>query len=93
MHRYNLDDVALFDYPPAVALIRKHIGDRRLHVICHCLGSVSFMMSLFGKAVDGFASVIANSVALTPRVPRWSSQGLTNNTNNRIGELDNLVIG
>jgi cholesterol oxidase len=29
-------------------------------------------MSLFGGAVTGITSVIANSVALTPRVPRWS---------------------
>lgn len=72
MHRYNLDDIALYDYPPALALLRRHVGDRRVHVICHCLGSVSFMMSLFGRAVDGISSVIANSVALTPRVPRWS---------------------
>ncbi|MGH2588075.1 MAG: alpha/beta hydrolase, partial [Dehalococcoidia bacterium] len=31
-----------------------------------------FMMSLFGKAVDGVTSEIANRVALTPRVPAWS---------------------
>jgi hypothetical protein len=43
-----------------------------VHVICHCLGSVSFMMSLFGGAVTGIKSVISNSVALTPRVPTWS---------------------
>lgn len=72
-HRYNLDDIALFDYPPAIAKIRQHIGARRLHVITHCLGAASFTMSLFGKAVDGIASVIANSVALTPRVPPWSN--------------------
>ena len=30
------------------------------------------MMSLFGGAVAGIASVICNSVALTPRVPAWS---------------------
>lgn len=71
-HRYNMDDIAMYDYPPALATIQRHVGDRRLHVICHCLGSVSFMMSLFGRAVDGVTSVIANSVALTPRIPRWS---------------------
>jgi cholesterol oxidase len=77
-HRYNLDDIALFDYPPAMAKVREHIGmERRIHVICHCLGSVSFMMSLFGKAVDGIASVISNSVSLTPRVPGWSQVKLT----------------
>lgn len=76
-HRYTMDDCALYDFPAAIARMREHIGDRRLHVICHCLGAVSFMMSLFGKAVDGITSVIANSVALTPRVPVWSQVKLT----------------
>ena len=71
-HRYTMDDVALFDYPPALAEMRRHIGDKPIHVICHCLGANSFVMSLFGKAIDGISSVIANSVALTPRVPPWS---------------------
>ena len=72
-HRFNMDDIALFDYPPALAKIREIVGDNvRIHIICHCLGSVSFMMSLFGKAVDGVTSVISNSVALTPRVHWWS---------------------
>lgn len=44
----------------------------RVHVIAHCLGSVSFMMSLFGGAVNGIASAIVNSAGLTPRVPVWS---------------------
>jgi lysosomal acid lipase/cholesteryl ester hydrolase len=76
-HRYSLDDVALFDYPPAIELIRSAIGDRPLHVIAHCLGSASFVMSLFGGASTGIASVIANSVALTPNVPAWSRVKIT----------------
>jgi cholesterol oxidase len=69
---YNMDDIALYDHPAAIAKLREVIGNRRIHVICHCLGSVTFTMSLFGKAVDGITSVIANSVALTPRVPAFS---------------------
>lgn len=76
-HRYNLDDVALFDYPPAIELVRSHIGDRPLHVVAHCLGSASLTMSLFGGAIDGITSVVANSVALTPRVPAWSRMKIT----------------
>lgn len=69
----NLDDVALYDMPAALAAMRKVLGPtRRIHVICHCLGSAAFMMALFGKTVDGISSVIANSVALTPRVSGWS---------------------
>ncbi len=77
VNRYNLDDIAMYDYPAAIARIRKELGDRRIHVICHCLGAVSFTMSVFGKAVEGITSVIANSVALTPRVPGWSKLKLS----------------
>jgi lysosomal acid lipase/cholesteryl ester hydrolase len=70
--RFTMDDIALYDFPPALEKIRQVAGAKRIHVICHCLGSVSFMMSLFGGAIDGITSVVANSVALTPRVPRWS---------------------
>ncbi|MGH9178909.1 MAG: alpha/beta fold hydrolase [Acidimicrobiales bacterium] len=76
-HRFTMDDVALFDHPAALAEVRRHIGDRPLHVISHCLGSTTFTMALFGKAVTGVSSVIANSVALTPRVPPWSKIKLT----------------
>jgi lysosomal acid lipase/cholesteryl ester hydrolase len=71
-HRYTMDDVALYDYPAALTEMRRHIGDRPVHVISHCLGANSFTMALFGKVVTGISSVIANSVALTPRVPKWS---------------------
>jgi pimeloyl-ACP methyl ester carboxylesterase len=73
-HAYTMDDVALYDFPAALAALRSVVGPAaRVHVICHCLGSVSFMMSLYGGAVDGIASVISNSVSLTPRIRRFSS--------------------
>ncbi|MGE5274341.1 MAG: alpha/beta fold hydrolase [Verrucomicrobiota bacterium] len=73
-HVYTMDDVALYDFPAALETLRAAVGDAaRVHVICHCLGSVAFMMSLYGKAVDGIASVISNSVSLTPRIRRFSS--------------------
>jgi cholesterol oxidase len=75
--RYTMDDIALFDHPAAIETMRREIGDTPIHVICHCLGAVSFTMSLFGKAVDGITSVIANSVSLTPRVPGWSAVKLS----------------
>lgn len=71
-HNWTLDDCALYDYPPAIDLIRRETGGVPLHVISHCLGAQSFCMALFAKTVDGIASVVANSTALTPRVPRWS---------------------
>jgi lysosomal acid lipase/cholesteryl ester hydrolase len=73
---FSMDDVALYDFPAALRTMRQKIGVRRVHVVTHCLGSVSFLMSLFGGAVRDVTSVIANSVGLTPRVPTWSRMKL-----------------
>ncbi|KOT88611.1 alpha/beta hydrolase [Streptomyces sp. NRRL F-5755] len=72
-HRFTLDDVALHDFPAAFAEIRAHIGPAaRLHVIAHCLGGVTFAMSLAAGLVGGVTSAVVNSSALVLRVPRWS---------------------
>ncbi len=72
-NRFNMDDIALYDFPAALRTVRQTVGPQcRIHLICHCLGSVSFAMALFGKTVDGVSSAILNSVALTPRIPGWS---------------------
>jgi len=72
-HGYTMDDCALYDFPAALDELRRIVGPgKRIHVICHCLGSVSFMMSLYAKQVDGIASVVSNSVSLTPRIRAWS---------------------
>ena len=70
-HRWTFDDIALYDYPPALDLVRRHVGNKRIHVISHCLGALSFTMSVFARQVE-VTSLVANSVALTPRVPKWS---------------------
>ena len=74
-HRWTLDDVALYDFPPALATMREQIGDRPVHVVAHCLGATAFAMSLSAGLVDVTCAAL-NSVALTPRVPRWSRMKL-----------------
>lgn len=76
-HRYTLDDIALYDHPAAVGAVRKVTGDVPLFAITHCLGSVSFMMSLAAGLLGPIAGVIPNSVSLVPRVPVWSRVKLT----------------
>jgi pimeloyl-ACP methyl ester carboxylesterase len=76
-HRFTMDDVALFDHPAALDVIRSHVGPKRIHVVAHCLGAATFLMSLFGRAVGDVSSLIANSVGLTPRVPGFSRLKLT----------------
>ncbi len=70
-HRFTMDEIALWDFPPALDIIRRVSGDPRIHVIAHCLGAAAFAMSLFGQA-SNVRSAILNSCALTPRVPTWS---------------------
>ena len=75
--KFNLDDIALYDVPGAIAKVREVVGPGpRIHVICHCVGSITFMMSLFAGLVDGITSVISNSVSLTPKVSSWSNTKL-----------------
>ena len=71
-HRFSLDDVALYDYPAALECIRNCIDpNQRIHVVAHCLGAMTILMSLFAGQVE-VTSVVANSVGLTPHVPRWA---------------------
>jgi pimeloyl-ACP methyl ester carboxylesterase len=77
-HRYTLDDVAACDVPAALSTVRREVGDGpALHVIAHCLGSLAFMMALYGKSICGITSAITNSISLHPRVPAWSLVKLT----------------
>lgn len=72
--KYTFDDIALFDHPAAIAELRRHIGPhRRLHVIAHCVGSITMAMALSARTVQGVRSAVLNSVALTPHVSRWSA--------------------
>ena len=71
---YTMDHVALYDIPAALEFIRAKMGESvRIHVIAHCVGSLSLMCSIAAGKAKGIASVISNSVSLTPRV-RWQSR-------------------
>lgn len=75
---YSMDDVALYDHPAAIDEIRKAIGaGKRLHVIAHCVGSLTFTMAMAAGTVKGITSCIANSISLTPYIPNWSRFKIT----------------
>ncbi|WP_157963956.1 alpha/beta hydrolase [Actinocorallia populi] len=69
-HSFTLDDVAAYDHPAALECLREAVGERRVHVVAHCLGSVTFLTSLFAGLADRVASVVSNSVSLHPRLSR-----------------------
>ncbi len=69
---FTFEDIAAYDWPAIVGFIRSAIGNRRLHVVAHCLGSATFHHALYGKSVDGITSVVSNSISLHARVHPWS---------------------
>lgn len=72
-NRYSVDDAALFDHPKAIETVRQAVGQgKRIHVVAHCVGSLSFVMGLAAGTVKGVTSCISNSIALTPHIPLWS---------------------
>jgi triacylglycerol lipase/cholesterol oxidase len=69
-HRFSVDDVAIYDIPAALELIRARLGPEvKIHAIAHCVGSIGLMASVAGGFSKNLASIITNSVSLTPRVP------------------------
>lgn len=69
-HRFTVDDIAMYDIPAALAVIREKLGGEvKIHVIAHCVGSLGLFASVAAGFSSNLASIISNSVSLTPRVP------------------------
>ncbi|KPI15601.1 hypothetical protein OK074_2046 [Actinobacteria bacterium OK074] len=71
--RYSFDDVALYDIPEAVSLIREHTDGRPLLVVAHCIGALCLSMSMAAGLVPGLAGVVAQGVFLTPKMS-WNTR-------------------
>jgi cholesterol oxidase len=65
----TLDDVALLDYPAAVARVRAVTGARDIQVVAHCLGSVAFLAAMLA-GLDGVRSAVCSQATLHLRPPR-----------------------
>ena len=63
---YTLDDVAHYDWPAAIAEVRRRTGSKQVSVLAHCLSSPCFLLSnLRGYMEPGqVRSFIASQVAL-----------------------------
>ncbi|WP_243074814.1 alpha/beta hydrolase [Microbacterium sp. SS28] len=69
---WTLDDVARSDHPAAVRYITAATGASSIKAIAHCQGSTSLSMAVVAGLVPEIDLVVANSVSLHPRVPRFS---------------------
>ncbi len=62
---FTLDDIALRDYPAAVARIRQITGAPSIQVMAHCIGSMTFLMAMLG-GLDGVRSAVCSQLGLFP---------------------------
>jgi cholesterol oxidase len=67
--QYTLDDIALRDWPGAIAAVRALSGAPSVQVVAHCIGSVSFFMAMLA-GMEGVRSAVACQVAAHP-IPAW----------------------
>lgn len=80
-HRYTVDDVATDDLPRAIEEIHRILRqesktsslDTKIHIVAHCIGSLSVACSLAGGYLKNIQSFVSNSVSLTPSV-HWQTR-------------------
>ena len=65
--QYTADDIATHDYPAAVDKVREVSGSDTVQVTAHCVGSMSFTMSL-AAGLKNVRSAICSQVAMHPVV-------------------------
>jgi cholesterol oxidase len=64
--QFTLDDVATKDYPAAVAKVRAITGAPDIQIMAHCVGSLTFLMSMMSGKLQGIRSAVCSQVGLYP---------------------------
>jgi len=66
--QFTLDDIATKDYPAAVAKAIEVSGARDVQVVAHCVGSMTFLMSMM-SGLKGVRSAVCSALAFYPISP------------------------
>jgi cholesterol oxidase len=66
--QFNADQVAQLDHPSAAAVVAAESGRSDLHVIAHCVGSLTWLMATLAGTVDP-ASLLCSSLGVHPVAP------------------------
>lgn len=56
------DDVAIYDYPAAIAKVKQITGAESVQMVVHCFGSTTFFMSMLA-GLQGVRSVVCSQIA------------------------------
>lgn len=73
---FTADDIARYDYPPAVATVLRVTGAESVQMVVHCFGSTTFFMAMLA-GLQGVRSAAVSQIAthiVTPAVTRIKSQ-------------------
>ena len=65
---FTLDDIALRDYPAAVAKIRQESGADTIQAMVHCVGSLTFQMAM-STGLQGVRSAVCSQLTLFSKSP------------------------
>lgn len=68
--QWSADDVALYDYPAAIAKVRALTGSSSVQVIAHCFGATTFTMSLLA-GLEGVRSAVISQISTDYVVPAF----------------------
>jgi cholesterol oxidase len=63
--QFTVDDIALQDWPAAIAAVRRETGAESVQVLAHCVGGLSLFMAL-GAGLEGVRSAIFSALAGHP---------------------------
>ncbi len=66
--QWSGDDVALYDYPAAVAKVRAETGAQSVQVVAHCFGGTTFSMALLA-GLEGVRSAVISQISTDYVVP------------------------
>ncbi|XP_072019060.1 uncharacterized protein [Amphiura filiformis] len=72
--QHNLDSVAKYDMPMAINRILAETGAKDVQVVVHCVGSITFFMSMVSGQLEGkIRSIVASQVAFCtiPSAVNW----------------------
>lgn len=60
--QYTADDIAIIDYPAAVAKVREVTGAATVQMVAHCFGSTTFAMAMLA-GLQGVRSAVCSQIA------------------------------
>ena len=63
--QFNVDDIALRDWPAAVETVRRETGTDEIQALGHCIGGLSLFMAI-GGGMEGLRSATFSSLAAHP---------------------------